>query len=324
VTIYDVARLSGVSPSTVSRALNNPGRLSAQTEQRVQEVADSVGYRTNPMARALPTGRTHTVGLILSDITNPVYFDLVRGVERVAAAGGYILILADSQESADRENETAQRLLASVDGLILVGTRLDNADIRWLAERKPLFVVNRKVQGVPGVVPQVRPGIRHAVEHLAALGHRSLAYLSGPDSSWMSRQRCRTLQLEVRERRMTMVEIGPGVPTLEGGWGALPDVRSSGATAVVAYNDLMATGLLKACRDAGVHVPEELSVIGFDDIFGSDFTSPPLTTIRTPLGLVGDEAARRLIALVEKGEDARRTPLASEFVLRDSTARPRH
>ncbi|MCZ2840150.1 LacI family DNA-binding transcriptional regulator [Modestobacter sp. VKM Ac-2985] len=323
VTIYDVARLSGVSPSTVSRALNNPGRLSADTEKRIREVADAVGYRLNPMARALPTGRTHTVGLILSDITNPVYFDLVRGVERVAAGRGYILILAESQESADLENETAQRLLASVDGLVLVATRLDNADIRALAERKPLFVVNRKVRGIPGVVPDVVPGIRAALDHLAEQGHRSIAYLAGPSGSWMSRLRGRTLAAAAGERGMTIVEIGPGEPTLQGGQAALQSIRDSGATAVLAYNDLMATGLLKACRDGGVRVPEELSVIGFDDIFGSDFTSPPLTTIRTPLGLVGDEAARRLIAAVEKGEEGRRTPLATEFVLRGSTAPPR-
>jgi LacI family transcriptional regulator len=323
VTIYDVARLSGVSPSTVSRALNNPGRLSAHTEKRIREVAEAVAYRSNPMARALPTGRTHTVGLVVSNFTNPANFELVRAISQVAASRGYVLILAESRASADFEEETAQRLFASVDGLILVASRVPSADLRSLAERKPLVLVNRKVRGIPGVVPDVTPGIRAALDHLAGLGHRSLAYLTGPASSWMSRHRGRTLTLEASARGMDLAQLGPGAPTIEGGRVALPAVLQSGATAVLAFNDFMATGLLEACRAAGVRVPDELSVMGFDDIYSSDFTSPPLTTIRTPLGQVGDEAARRLIASVEDSDVRRWTPLATELVVRGSTSAPR-
>jgi LacI family transcriptional regulator len=322
VTIYDVARLSGVSPSTVSRALNKPGRLSAETEKRIREVAEAVGYRFNPMARALPTGRTHMVGLIVSNVTNPANFELVRGIGRVSTSHGYILVLAESQASASMEEETAHRLLASVDGLILVASRAPSAALRGIAERKPLVLVNRKVRGVPAVVPDIVPGIRAALDHLAGLGHRSLAYLAGPATSWMSRHRGRVLTAEAGARGMDLRHLGPAAATPDGGRTALPQVLESGATAVLAYNDFMATGLLTAARDADVRIPEQLSVIGFDDIYSSDFTSPPLTTVRSPLGQLGDETARRLIATIGDATEAPRAPLVTELVLRGSTGAP--
>jgi LacI family transcriptional regulator len=321
-TIYDIARHLGISPSTVSRALNKPGRINAKTEQRVREVAAELNYRINPMARALPTGRTNTLGLILTDITNPVYFPLVRGAERITAAARHTLVLTESQESGEREAESAQRLLQSVDGLVLVASRLDDEQIRKLAEVKPLVLVNRAVEGLPAVVPDVVAGIRDALDHLASLGHTSLAFLSGPSASWMSRLRWETLLDEAPPRGMTIVEIGPGAPTLDGGEHALRRVRASGVTAVVAYNDLMAIGLLRACRDAGIEVPARLSIVGFDDIFGSDFTSPPITTIRTPLDLAGEEAVHRVLAAL--GDDAVPEPrlVSAQFVERASTASP--
>jgi LacI family transcriptional regulator len=321
-TIYDIARHLGVSPSTVSRALNKPGRINAKTEQRVREAAAELNYRINPMARALPTGRTQTLGLILTDITNPVYFPLVRGAERITSAAGYTLVLAESQESGAREAESAQRLLQSIDGLVLVASRLDDEQIRALANLKPLVLVNRVVEGLPAVVPDVVAGIRDALDHLTSLGHASLAFLSGPSASWMSRLRWETLLDQAPRRGMTIVEIGPGVPTLDGGEQGLRRVRASGVTAVVAYNDLMAIGLLRACRQAGIDVPSQLSIIGFDDIFGSDFTTPPITTVRTPLDVVGEEAVHRILAALGDDEAPEPRRIGAQFVRRESTAAP--
>lgn len=318
-TIYDVARLSGVSPSTVSRALNKPGRLNANTEQRIREIADAIDYRLNPMARALPTGRTQMLGFILSDITNPVYFELVRGVERVATAQNFTLVLAESQESADVELHAAQRMLASVDGLILVSSRLANEQIHALTARKPLVVVNRRVSGVASVVPNVAPGIRTALRHLAADGHRTIAFAGGPTSSWMRRLRARTLKTETRALGLSLTDVGPGAPTTVGGAEMLPAVLKSGATAVFAYNDLTAIGLLKASGAHGIQIPQDLSLIGFDDIFGSDFTSPPITTIRTPLGSLGETAASALIHELNNGAASPMKSLETELVLREST-----
>ncbi len=322
-TIYDVARVAGVSPSTVSRALSKPGRISATTEYRIREAAASLDYRLNPMARALPTGRTNTLGVLLSDITNPVYFDLLRGAGSAATAHGYTLVMAESQESPEQEQEAAVRLLPAVDGLVLVSTRLDDAAITQLADRKPLVLVNRQVPGVPGLVPDARPGITAALDHLGGLGHRSIAYLAGPTISWMNMLRRDAVFEGAPERGISVVEIGPNAPTLDGGRAALRRVRASGATAVLTYNDLIAIGLLSEAQAGGIDVPRELSIVGFDDIFGSDFTSPPVTTIRTPLARAGRAAVNRAVAEIA-GEDVDGSvDLTTEFVLRGSTAAPR-
>lgn len=322
-TIYDIAQLAGVNPSTVSRALSKPGRISAKTEKLIQDAAKTLNYRVNPMARALPTGRTHTLGLLLADITNPMFFDVVRGAERAASVSGYTLILAESQESEIREAEAADRITPSVDGLILVTTRLPDADIRELSERKPLVVINREVDGIDSIVPDLDPGIDAALAHLAALGHTSLAFLSGPANSWMNAARWDSLLSKAPELGMTIVEIGPNAPTLDGGSAALARVRASGVTAVMAYNDLMAIGLMRAAQQRGLAIPGQLSIIGFDDIFGSDFTSPQLSTIRTPLGLVGERAVRRALELVADipadGTDEDRASLPTELVIRGSS-----
>jgi len=302
----------------VSRALNKPGRINVETEARIRDVAATIGYQLNPMARALPTGKTHTLALMLSDITNPVFFDVIRGAERIAAGLGYTLVLAESQESADREAATAQRLLNSVDGLILVSSRLPSGAIRALAERRPVMLVNRKVTGVPSAVPDARPGIIAALDELVALQHRSLAFVAGPSSSWMSALRERTVSREASSRGLSVQTVGTRDPTVVGGEASFEAVRASGATAALAFNDLMAIGVLRASRAAGMRVPGDLSLVGFDDIFGSDFTSPAITTIRSPLGDAGEEAARRLVGLIEGGGKLRAASLRTELVRRES------
>lgn len=323
-TIYDIAKLAGVNPSTVSRALSKPGRINIKTEERIQAAAKELNYRLNPMARALPTGRTNTLGLLLADITNPMFFNVVRGAERAASARGYTLTLAESQESADREAAAAERLSPSVDGLVLVTSRLADEQIVELADQQALVVINREVDGVPGIVPDITPGIEQALAHLGELGHTAIGFVSGPANSWMNRARWAALLDRAPARGMTIVEIGPGVPTLDGGAEALARVLASGVTAVLAYNDLMAIGLMRAAQEKGLSIPGDLSIIGFDDIFGSDFTSPQLSTVRTPLGLIGDRAVRLILAVIDedaggaapKDEDL---PLSTELVVRGST-----
>ncbi|GAA1445839.1 LacI family DNA-binding transcriptional regulator [Nocardiopsis tropica] len=317
-TIYDIARVTGVSPSTVSRALNKPGRLNQATERRIREAAEEVGYRTNPMARALPTGRTGTLGLIVSDITNPVYFDLLRGAEHIASDAGSTMIFADAQESAALELATAERLQTSVDGLLLVASRLDDRQIQDLSSVKPLVAVNRRVPGVPAVVPDVRPGITEALDRLRALGHRRIAYLAGPPSSWMNSLRWQVLFETAVAWDMSIVEIASTAPTREGGAEAFPRVRAAGVTAVLAYNDLIALGLLRECREHGIDVPGRLSIIGFDDIFGADLPTPSLSTVRSPLSDIGEKAVRRLITAIDGGDADADAELSTEFISRES------
>ncbi|HYJ49378.1 MAG TPA: LacI family DNA-binding transcriptional regulator [Microbacterium sp.] len=325
-TIYDIARLADVNPSTVSRALSQPGRINAKTEARIRAAAAELNYRVNPIARALPTGRTNTLGLLVADITNPVIFGIVRGAERAAADAGYTLIIAESQESGELEATTVERVLPSVDGLVLGTTRLDDAQIVQLAQRKPVVAINRAVEGLTSIIPDVDRGVAQVVDHLADLGHRSLAYLSGPETSWISSRRWEALLEAAPARGMSLVEIGPGAPTLAGGTAAISRVVASRVTAVVAFNDLMAIGLLHAAADQGLSVPGQLSIVGFDDIFGSDFTTPGITTVRTPLAEAGERAVRHLLSAVASGAAASTSeemePLPTDLVVRGSTGTP--
>ena len=144
-TIYDIAKLAGVNPSTVSRALSKPGRVSAKTQKIIEDAAAELNYQVNPFARALPTGRTQTIGLIVADITNPTFFDIIRGAETTGSARDYTLVLAESAESPETEVTAARRLLSTVDGLILASPRMDDDHIRDLAADKPVAVINREI-----------------------------------------------------------------------------------------------------------------------------------------------------------------------------------
>jgi LacI family transcriptional regulator len=321
VTIYDVARLAQVSPSTVSRALNKPGRLTAETERKVREAAERLEFEINPSARALQTGRRMTLALMLADITNPVVFGIIRGAERGAAAAGYSLIIAESQESGESELKMLRKIQASVDGLVLATTRVSAQSIQQFARALPVVLVNRAESAVASIVPDVRGGVAQLLDHLQAYGHANIAYLSGPAASWMNSKRWAALVNLAPSRRMRVFEIPCREPTMPGGAEALERVMLSPATAVIAFNDLMALGLLRAARQEKVAVPGRISVAGFDNIFGAELTTPALTTIAAPLEDAGAQAVESLVALIE-GSSAglpEVSPFELQLVVRDST-----
>lgn len=298
-TIYDIAKLSGFNPSTVSRALTTPGRINAKTEAKIKAAAKELNYQVNPFARALPTGRTKMLALIIADITNPVFFNVVRGAEAAAAVEGYTLVIAESQESSTNEAQALQRILPTVDGVLLVTTRLRDEEIQEINRQKPVVLINRKVPEVADVVPSNEKGIAEAVNHLADLGHKHIAFLSGPRASWMNTERWDLLMKNAVKAGMTIVEIGPNDPTLEAGRLAVDRIKAAGVTAVVTYNDVMGIGLLREAIAQGVKIPEDLSIIGFDNIFGSDFTSPPLTTVQMDLQQSGKDGVTALMNLLD-------------------------
>lgn len=321
-TIYDIAKMAGVNASTVSRALSKPGRVSSKTQKLIEDAAAQLNYQVNPFARALPTGKTNTFGLIVADITNPTFFGIIRGAETTATTRDYTLVLAESAESPDTELTAARRLMATVDGLILASPRMDDDNIRALAQDKPVVVINREVAGVPCVVPDVNKGISEAVRSLAANGHIRIAYVAGPPQSWMSERRWEGVQAACEWSRLEAVRLESTKPTVDGGRQTARDVRASGATAVLTYNDLLAIGLMQELQAAGVVVPDHISIVGFDDIFGADFTTPPLTTVRSPLGECGEAAATRLLDLLHgSGEPAGTLSVETELVLRGSSGR---
>ncbi|WP_143340709.1 LacI family DNA-binding transcriptional regulator [Demequina sp. NBRC 110057] len=319
-TIYDIAEAAGVNPSTVSRALNQPGRVSAKTEARIRAAADELHFQINPLARALPTGRTNTIALIVADITNPVVFETIRGAERAASIAGYTLVISESQESGAVEANTVERITPAVDGVILGTTRLPDKEIVRLAERKPLITLNREVKGIPHLASDPSHGAQQLVDHLDELGHRSIAFLGGPSRSWMSSRRWEALLHAARSHGIAIFEIGPHSPTLAGGAAAFERAEASGATAVVAYNDLVAIGLIQEATRRGLRVPDDLSVAGFDDIFAAELITPPLTTVRSDLRGLGSDAVRHLLRTIGVGEPVDGTAdVTTELVVRGST-----
>lgn len=325
-TIYDIAKLAGVNPSTVSRALNNPGRINIKTEAKIKDAAKQLNYRVNPFARALPTGRTKMIGLMVADITNPVFFDAVRGAEAAAMRHGYTLVIAESQESSSLEASTLQKVQAAVDGLIMVTTRLEDNQLKDLNDHKPTVLMNRMVEGIADVVPNIEVGIVEAIEHLNKLGHKRLAYIGGPKNSWMNNTRWNLILKHSLARGMNIVEIGPNTPSLEAGKGVIERVLAAGVTAVISYNDLMAIGFMKEAVNRGIRIPEDISVIGFDNIFGSDFTSPALTTVEIPLAKVGEEAVEAMLSLLDDRDNFIRTEstLKASLLVRNSTAKAKN
>jgi DNA-binding LacI/PurR family transcriptional regulator len=322
VTIYDIARIAGVSPSTVSRALNKPGRLSAKTEKRIIDAASELNYRPNPMARALPTGRTQTIGLAVADITNPMIFDVVRGAGHEAALNDYTLILVETEESPGLELQAVERLLPTVDGIILATSRLTDPEIINVARRKPVSLINREVPGIPSIVANVDLGVAEAVRHLVNLGHRSVLYIPGPEKSWMSKHRWESIRTRCKWSQVSVDLLEPSKPTVNGGRATASAVRLHGATAIIAYNDLVAIGLMQELVEGGIEVPRQLSIVGFDDIFGADFAAPPLTTIKSPLREEGALAVRNIIAELNGTLASPKVEgLTTTLVVRGSTGR---
>ncbi|MBD1540219.1 LacI family transcriptional regulator [Arthrobacter sp. S1_S22] len=322
-TIYDIARATGVNPSTVSRALNKPGRVSAKTQKVIQDAAEELQFQMNPYARALGTGRTETLGLILTDITNPTFFDIIRAAQSTAITRNYTMMIAESAESPATELKAALRMQATVDGLILASPRMDDDNIRMLARTKPLVVINREVEGVSCVVPDVNGGIGAAVRALAEQGHRKIAYLAGPQQSWMSVRRWEGVQEACDWSRLEAVRLETAKPTVDGGRRVAREVLSTGATAVMAYNDLLAIGLMQELQAAGVVVPDQVSIVGFDDIFGADFTTPPLTTVRSPLASCGTTAAALLLDMFDREPEEKSSlvHVETELIRRGSSGR---
>jgi LacI family transcriptional regulator len=322
-TIYDIARDAGVSTSTVSRALSHPERVNSATRAHVLTVAERLGYAADPTVRSIEWGRTKTAALLVPDITNPHFFDIIRGGNRQASAAGFTLVLAETEESPDLEIRHADRLKQNVDGFVLASSRMPDEHIQDLAEHHTLVLLNREVDGVSSVIVDPDDGSRQIVEHLASLGHRSLAYLAGPLTSWVGARRWRALAAAAQSLGLTAKRLGPFQPAVVSGPAAADAGLGCGATALVAHNDLLAIGMLQRLVERGIRVPEDLGVVGYDDIFGADFCSPPLTTMAGPHEKAGRAAVDLLMAALETRNAAaavRRVTLPSHLVIRASTA----
>jgi LacI family transcriptional regulator len=320
-TIRDVARLAGVSPSTVSRALSVPDMVNTATRARVAAAVEQLGYEPNRAARGLITGRTGTIGLVVPDLANPFFASVTKGVQARARRHDVAVFVADTDEDAAAETGLVRALAKQVDGIVLCSPRAGDDELAAIAQDATVVLVNRAAAGIPGITYDNEDGMRQAVAHLVALGHRRIAWVGGPATSWSTQHRGLGLRNAVEERRAELAPVGNFAPTYEGGMAAADQVIATGATAVVAYNDLVAIGLLARLHARGISVPGDLSVVGVDDIAMSRMARPALTTVRLPKQEAGRIAVELLLAVLDDPDSSVGTQdtLRGELIVRDST-----
>lgn len=325
-TIYDVAAEAGVAPSTVSRAYARPGRVHGETAARIFEAAGRVGYRTRrPDGR--PPGRgpvTNAIGLVIADVTNPFYGDIIKGAYAAASESGHQLILLHTNESPEVERQAIEHELPRVDGLVIASSRMTDSALRMVARRTDMVLLNRIIPEASCVVTDNARGVRRAAELLGELGHRTIAYVAGPETSWSDGMRWRALLEASAELALTVRRLGPNEPTVLAGLGAARRLAGSDVTAVLGYNDQLAIGVMRGLRRLGLAVPADVSVVGFDNIILDELVEPQLTTVASPLYRMGFLAVRNCTAMAQ-GARHSGPPLVLpiRLVQRESTARPR-
>jgi len=330
VTIRDVAARAGVSRQTVSRAINGKGEISAATRERVLAAVRALGYRPSSIARGLKTSRTLTIGLVVPDIANPFFAEMARGAAAVAHREGYGVLLCNTDEDSTQE-WAVLRLLEDhrVDGLVLCSSRLDEDSLSAAVARwRPLVLVNRSpAQALPGL-GAVRvadcESARQVVRYLHGLGHRGIAFVGGTGASHSSRARREGYRAGLAELGLAgpAAWVADAAPTVEGGRIAAAALlrQQRDISALIAFNDLVAVGCLQACQSAGLAVPGDVSVVGWDDIVFAPYLSPPLTTVRLPKQELGARAMALLLALLgEADQTPEPLELPGELVVRQTT-----
>jgi len=310
VTMADVAREAGVSLMTVSRVINNKGEVSPATRQRVLEIIERLGYRPSSIARGLATRRTHTLGLVIPDVGNPFFSDVARGAEQVAYAQSYNVFLCNTDEDPQRELAVLQSLDEKrVDGVVLCSSRLDDHDLRAVLDRHAAVVlVNRRAEPADEGSEENNVGVvmlddviggRMATRHLIDSGHRAIGFLAGPPTSRSGRHRAEgyRVALTAAGQPCDPAWTLPCSADVDGGYRAARDLLTAHPelTALFCYNDLVAVGALQACGGLGRRVPDDVAVVGFDDIPLAALVTPPLTTCRVLRYELGMQAMRLLI-----------------------------
>jgi LacI family transcriptional regulator len=326
-TIADVAAKAGVSTATVSRVLAGVGRARPETQARVLEAARQLDYRPSEIARSLKRRSTQTLGLIITDIENPYFPQLVRSVEDAARAAGYSVLLCNATDDPDREAAYLDLLVdRRVDGLVIAASSVGVRQGNWLtAPPIPVVLVNTEAPdaGLPTVMSDNEGGGRLAAEHLLALGHHRFGYLMPPPRNVDAAARLAGVRAALAEAGLPpgVLGIGHGEALVGGGETAADELLEVApeTTAIVAYNDLMAIGALRALRQRGRRVPADASVVGFDDVAMAAYVDPALTTIRQRTEEMGRWAVGRLIGVNGTGPVTVRLPVHLE--VRDSTGR---
>jgi LacI family transcriptional regulator len=334
--IRTIARAANVSIATVSRTINHVTTVNPQIAKRVWAVIDELDYFPNTQARALVSGRSRLFGLIVSEITNPFFPELIQGFEDIAVENGYEILVSSTNHDPKRMSHCIRRMLErKVEGVAIMTFGIEEPLLDQLAKRKvPLVFIDigPKRPGISLLKVDYHHGIRQGVQHLAALGHRNIAFISGPATLHSAQSRLSAFKISLQECGIAPdpAWIVEGDHTMEGGISAMERLLSENAkkmpTAVMCSNDMTAIGVLHKLYRAGLRVPDDLSVIGFDNIHIAEVTIPPLTTVqmsRFDLARAAVTALRAQVESPENSDPQRDYKIQTDLIVRESTGLPR-
>jgi LacI family transcriptional regulator len=331
-TLRDVAKQAGVAPITVSRVINRAQNVSPETRARVEQAIDELGYVPNRLARSLRLSRTHTLALVVTDITNPFWTTVVRGVEDAAQDAGFNVILCNTDESEAKQEQYLDVLLQKrVDGILLVPARASEAVVKWIQKQAtPVVVLDRRLHSVQADVVRGNSldGAYQLVQHLLALGHRGIAVLSGPEDVSTSVDRVEGYRRALEEAGLPIRAdwMHCGRFSQESGYEMARCILTcpQRPTALFAVNNFIAIGAMRALREAGLRVPEDMSVVAFDNHTSDLVIEPFLTVADQPAYEMGLRAARLLIARLSgtAANGCQEIVLPAQIIVRKSSARP--
>jgi DNA-binding LacI/PurR family transcriptional regulator len=332
VSIKDIARLAGVSHSTVSRALRNSPLIPVQTAQRIQQIAHEKGYSASAVARSLVTRKTYTIGVVVTSIADPFNGEVVEALEETANRNGYSVILATSQADPEREMAVVRAFQERrLDGIVVASSRVGSLYMPLLDEMKiPIVLLNNQSPGafVHALTIDNVDGALQATRHLIQLGHTRIAYIGDRFGLQSDKERLKGYRQALAQAHLPFSEkmVARGDGKAAGAREAAAKLLAAEIpadrrpTAVFCYNDMSALGVMQQAEAAGFRIPQDLSIVGFDDLFFASQLRPPLTTVRQPKKDMGQRAMEHLLALLNGSQSGSRTLIEGELVVRGSTA----
>jgi LacI family transcriptional regulator len=301
--------------------MNGNPSVDQRLAQKVRAVAAELNYSASPVARSLVLGKTNTVAVVVPDLENPTFHGVLRGLSRAAARDGYHVLIADSAESVQEERILAVETRRRCDGIVLCAPRMADVDLRRLLSKlNPVLLVNRDAQssGTPVIIADYKAGLAELLALLYELGHRSLAYVAGPRRSASNARRLTAVREFLGDHSDATIRILQGGVTFGDGYSAAERVIASATTGVLAFNDLVAMGLMSALGERGIRVPDQISVVGFDDIPFARYMTPPLTTAAVPVAELGEQAWHRMWDLLQNRRPGRATNFRPQVMNRGS------
>ncbi|WP_129730521.1 LacI family DNA-binding transcriptional regulator [Ectobacillus funiculus] len=325
--MIDVAKRANVSTATVSRVLRKPDKVSKDTREKVLAAIKELNYQPNMVARQFRTKETKTVLVVIPDVTSPFFSEVLRGIEHIALESGYRVILGDTENNINREHEYIELLLQQqADGMILLTARMDRARLEEIANQFPVVLACEYIDelDVPTVSIDNISAARKATEHFIQLGHTRIAHIAGPMNVILSRDRLKGYEQALISHQLPIdpLYIKEGDFSLESGYNQMLHLLELEVppTAVFVFNDLMAIGAIKAVKDKGLRVPEDIAVVGFDNIKMTSVFEPNITTIDQPKYEIGKKAMDLLLNLMN-GETLERKKfvLKDELIIRESS-----